>query len=91
MIHLMDDRRPLTTKQIAVSNSHGHWEGIAHYAPECVVDVMSVLLSRITGETFGQIHNGGSEREEAAEVDAWRIYLHYLTVESEIATRAPAR
>lgn len=90
MIHLMDDRRPLTIKQIAVSNPPGHWEGIAHYAPECVVDVMSVMLSRITGETFGQIHDGGSEREEAAEVDAWRIYLHHLNADSEKATQAPA-
>ncbi|MBL7649033.1 MAG: hypothetical protein JNK74_22885 [Candidatus Hydrogenedentes bacterium] len=85
MIHLMDDRRSLTVKQITVSMPAGHWEGIAHYAPQCVVDVMSILLSRITGESFGTLQNGGSERERAAAVDAWRVYLHYLTIESETA------
>jgi len=83
MIHLMDDRRSLTVKQITVSMPAGHWEGMAHYTPQCVVDVMSILLSRITGESFGTLQNGGSERERAAAVDGWRVYLHYLTIESE--------
>jgi hypothetical protein len=85
MIHLMDDRRSLTIKEIAVQNPSGHWEGIAHYTPQCVVDLMSILLGRITGESFSVIYNGGTERERAAAVDAWRIYLHHLTVEPEIA------
>ncbi len=85
MIHLMDDRRSLTIKEIAVQNSPGHWEGIAHYTPQCVVDLMLIMLGRITGESFSVIYNGGTERERAAAVDAWRIYLHYLTLESEIA------
>ncbi len=83
MIHLMDDRRALTIKEIAVQNPPGHWEGIAHYKPQCVVDLMSILLGRVTGESFSDIYNGGSERERAAAVDAWRIYLHYSTIESE--------
>jgi len=91
MIHLMDDRRALAIKQIAVQNPPGHWEGIAHYTPQCIVDVMSTLLGRITSETFGTIYNGGSERERAAEVNAWRIYLHHLTIEPEVASEALAQ
>lgn len=85
MIHLMDDRRSLTIKEIAVSNPPGHWEGLAHYKPQCVVDVMSILLGRTTGESFSVIYNGGTERERAAAVDAWRIYLHHLAADPEIA------
>ncbi len=46
---------------------------------------MSILVGRVTGESFSDIYNGGSERERAAAVDAWRIYLHHLAVDPEIA------
>lgn len=91
MIHLMDDRRELAIKQITVPTPPGHWEGFAHYAPQNVVDVMTILVGRITGESFSTIYNGGSERERAAAVDAWRIYLHHLTAEPEVLPEGPAR
>ncbi len=91
MIHLMDDRRELAIKQITVPNPPGHWEGFAHYAPQEVVDVMTILLGRITGESFSTIYNGGSERERAAAVDAWRICLHHMTIEPKVASEAPAQ
>jgi hypothetical protein len=78
MIRLMDDRRLLPIPQISLENrSPNAFEGIAHYGPKLVVDAMAVLLEAMSGESFGTIANGGSERERAATVDSWRIYLYY--------------
>jgi hypothetical protein len=74
----MDERRPLPIPQISLENrSPNAFEGIAHYGPKLVVDAMAVLLEAMSGESFGTIANGGSERERAATVDSWRIYLYY--------------
>jgi len=35
-------------------------------------------LNQITGENFGNICNGGTDRETQGAVKGWRIYLHYL-------------
>lgn len=78
MIRLMDDRRPLPIQQISLENKSPHaFEGIRHYGPKTVVDAIAALLNQATGESFGLIYNGGSERERAATVDGWRIYFHY--------------
>lgn len=83
MIMLMDDRRPLAEPHISLTNrSPTAFEGIRHYGPKLVVDAADALLNQITGETFGNIANGGSERERTAAVRGWRIYLYHLLKDS---------
>jgi hypothetical protein len=78
MIRLMNDRRSLPIPAISLENKSPHaFEGLRHYGPKTVVDAIVALLNQITGESFGVIYNGGSERERAASVEGWRVYLHY--------------
>lgn len=83
MIRLMDDRRPLPIPAIDLENKNpAAFEGIRHYGPAEVVDAVAALLNQITGEDFGSIYNGGSERERRRAVDGWRVYLHYRLAEN---------
>jgi hypothetical protein len=89
MIRLMDDRRPLPIPYIDLENKFpGAFEGIRHYAAGEVVDALAALLNQITGEDFGPIYNGGSERERAKAVTGWRIYLHYRLGKSASTSRS---
>ncbi|MEA3037470.1 MAG: hypothetical protein QOH04_3272 [Sphingomonadales bacterium] len=75
IIAQMDDRRPLAFRQIALRNkSPGAWEAYRQYGPEQVVDALDAILEQITGEIYGGISNGGSERERRNAVSSWRIY-----------------
>jgi hypothetical protein len=77
IIMLMDDRRDLAVPEITLRNHPGHWEYVRHYGPEKVVDAMAAILNQITGVSFGNIYNGGSERERREVVNGWRVYLYY--------------
>lgn len=80
IIRLMDDRRPLPIKSIKFTNkSASSLEGVRHYSPELICDALSAILNQVTGENFGSIQNGGSERERVRTINGWRIYLHYST------------
>lgn len=75
IIAQMDDRRPLRTQEISlVNHAPDAWEGIRHYGPEQVVDGLDAVLNQITGQSFGSIENGGSDRERDAAVAGWRVY-----------------
>lgn len=75
----MDDRRVLVDQHISLINhSPKAFEGIRHYGPELVVDALDAILNQITGQSFGNIHNGGSEAERASAVNGWRIYASRL-------------
>jgi hypothetical protein len=74
IIKYMDDRRPLTIRKISFKVKDPDWEGIVHYGPEVVTDVMSVILSRITGVDLTQIYNGGSEPDRVNAVKLWKVY-----------------
>lgn len=75
----MDDRRELAVQGISLKNkSPKAWEAMRHYSPELVVDVLEAILNQITGNSFGSIHNGGTEDERANTVNGWRIYLWHL-------------
>ena len=75
----MDDRRELAVQGISLENkSPQAWEAFRHYSPELVVDVLEAILNQITGKSFGEIHNGGSEEERVETVNGWRIYLWHL-------------
>ena len=78
MIMLMDDRRELPLKEISLRNNGPlkNFEEFRHYGPRVVADAIDAILSQITEEDFGTIHNGASERERKAAIDGWRVYLH---------------
>jgi hypothetical protein len=78
MIMLMDDRRELPLKEISLRNNGPvkNFEEFCHYGPQVVADALDAILNQITGENFGTIHNGASERERKAAIDGWRVYLH---------------
>ena len=75
IIKYMDDRRKLTIPKITLApwwpDAH---EGLVHYGPETVTDVMSVTLMALTNEDLTAIYNGGTELERQQAVRIWKIY-----------------
>jgi hypothetical protein len=75
IIKYMDDRRKLNIPKITLApwwpDAH---EGLVHYGPETVTDVMSVALMALTNEDLTAIYNGGTELERAQAVRIWKIY-----------------
>lgn len=75
IIKYMDDRRKLNIPKISLApwwpDAH---EGLVHYGPETVTDVMSVALMSLTNEDLTAIYNGGTELERAEAVRIWKIY-----------------
>jgi hypothetical protein len=75
IIKYMDDRRALTVPKISLAP---WWpdadEGLVHYGPETVTDVMSVALMALTNEDLTAIYNGGTELERVQAVRIWKIY-----------------
>jgi hypothetical protein len=79
IIALMDDPRKLAERKMALRNrALDRFEEFRRYRPETVTDAMAAILNHITGEDFGSIYNGGSERERRHAVNGWRIYLSHL-------------
>ncbi|MHC4778749.1 MAG: hypothetical protein ACYTFG_09265 [Planctomycetota bacterium] len=77
MVMLMDDRRDLPVKRISFPNPPGHWEGVRHYGPKKVVDLLDAILNHLFGHG-GNIVNGGTEFQRARAVEEWRIFLYKL-------------
>jgi hypothetical protein len=75
IIKYMDDRRKLNIPKISLApwwpDAH---EGLVHYGPETVTDVLSVALMALTNEDLTAIYNGGTELERAQAVRIWKIY-----------------
>ncbi len=75
IIKYMDDRRKLNIPKISLvpwwPDAH---EGLVHYGPETVTDVMSVALMVLTNQDLTAIYNGGTELERAQAVRIWKIY-----------------
>ena len=75
IIKYMDDRRKLNIPKITLvpwwPDAH---EGLVHYGPETVTDVMSVALMALTNEDLTAIYNGGTELERSEAVRIWKIY-----------------
>lgn len=75
IIAQMDDRRPLLWPEIElVNHAPDAFEGIRHYGPKQVVDGLAAILNQITGASFAEIVNGGSDRERDAAIAGWRVY-----------------
>ncbi|MDX2167004.1 MAG: hypothetical protein SF182_08075 [Deltaproteobacteria bacterium] len=60
-------------------------EAEAQYTPQQQVDVLDLVLIRLTGRSFGSIVNGGSTEERARVVRGWWILLG-----RRLATATPA-
>ena len=75
IIKYMDDRRKLNIPKISLApwwpDAH---EGLVHYGPETVTDVLSVALMALTNEDLTAIYNGGTELERSQAVRIWKIY-----------------
>ncbi len=75
IIKYMDDRRKLNIPKISLvpwwPDAH---EGLVHYGPETVTDVMSVALMVLTNADLTAIYNGGTELERQQAVRIWKIY-----------------
>ncbi|MDP1588332.1 MAG: hypothetical protein Q8M07_11345, partial [Prosthecobacter sp.] len=77
IISQMDDFRDLPNPAISLKNRPGHWESVRHYGPEKVVDALAAILNQLTHSNYRSIHNGGSDRERRACINAWRVHLHH--------------
>jgi hypothetical protein len=75
IIKYMDDRRKLNIPKISLApwwpDAH---EGLVHYGPETVTDVLSVALMALTNEDLTAIYNGGTELERQQAVRIWKVY-----------------
>jgi hypothetical protein len=45
------------------------------YVVIAAVDLISIVLERITKESFGDLHNGGTEQQRRRVVAAWKVWL----------------
>ncbi len=76
IIHNLNDMRDLPVKHIQLENkSPQAWEAIRHYGPQKVIDVLAAILNQITGEIFGEIHNGGTDKERVKAYHGWINWL----------------
>lgn len=75
MVKYMDDRRKLVIPKITLIP---WWpdaeEGLVHYGPETVTDVVSIALMVLTDESLTSIYNGGTELERQQAVRIWKIH-----------------
>jgi hypothetical protein len=75
IVKYMDDRRKLNIPKISLApwwpDAH---EGLVHYGPETVTDVLSVALMALTNADLTAIYNGGTELERAQAVRIWKVY-----------------
>jgi hypothetical protein len=75
IVKYMDDRRELNIPKITLAPWWpGADEGLVHYGPETVTDVLSVALMALTNQDLTAIYNGGTELERQQAVRIWKIY-----------------
>jgi hypothetical protein len=76
IIARMDDRRSLPDRQISLRNkSPQAFEATRYYGPEQVVDALAAILNQVTGQDFGFIFNGATDKERSKTVEGWRGFL----------------
>jgi hypothetical protein len=79
LVRAMDDRRALASPAIVIPTKPGprQFEALAHYGPKIILDAVSILLNDKADCNFGQIYNGGSERERQTVLNAWKVWAYY--------------
>ncbi len=76
IIQYMNDMRELPVKHIQLENkSPNSWEKYRHYGPQKVIDVLAAILNQVTGEYFGEIHNGGTDKQRVNAYHGWINWL----------------
>lgn len=76
IIRHMDDRRILKVQEISLlAGSERNFELLVHYGPETVADVLAIILTYNTGESYGSLHNGASEIKRATAIFGWKVWL----------------
>jgi hypothetical protein len=68
----MDDFRSMGVRHLSFRTGPDAAEALLHYGPKKVVDCLTILLSRMSGQSFGSLHNGGSDEKRRAVIRAWR-------------------
>jgi hypothetical protein len=46
-----------------------------HYGPQVVVDALAAILNQVTGQSFGDIYNGATDKERTKTIQGWRDFL----------------
>jgi hypothetical protein len=76
LVRHMDDRRLLPGRLVSLSCfGTGCFEAQTNYRPIAVVDLLAIVLDRITHESLGDIYNGGSEEQRRRTIEAWKVWL----------------
>lgn len=74
LVRLLNDRRPTADVDFLVPSP----DHLLHYGPQQIVDAASVVLTGMAHTSFRFLYNGGSDRERAANVNAWRVWSIYI-------------
>jgi len=78
IVLLMDDRRKLPQRHMAVKGDPDSFEGLSLYQPETVLDALDVVLHVLSGgEAFGNVKNGATEPVRRRVLSGWRVYLDH--------------
>lgn len=81
----MDDYRELPIKYaMVIDDSPDAFEEWVHYGPKLVIDMLGIVLGKLTKASFGFIYNGGTNEERQRTLNGWRIYLYYHYVGNEL-------
>ena len=65
------------------------FEEYAHYTPEEKVDILDMVLTSITGASFGSIVNGATAAQRERAIRGWWVYLGRLMSEDGGAAKPP--
>jgi len=90
IISQMNDFRELPLQEFTLTLQPGVH---ATYKPKVVADVLAAILDQTTGECFGRIYNGGSERERQAAIWGWSLWLAKMSREkrnSSVSAPSPS-
>lgn len=75
LIGHLNDTRPLAKQELNLGNkSPDVFEGIRHYSPDTVHDVLAAILNQITGESFVFVYNGATPEERENNHRKWLVW-----------------
>jgi len=73
LVERLDDDRQLSGHQLSASHSlHLNYENFSHYSPQTVHDALSLVLNRISHQSFVFVYYGSSPLERSENTRAWR-------------------
>ena len=68
-------REPISARSVRVSTGQETFEAHAHYTPEEKIDLLDLVLTRLTGVSFGSIANGATPAQRERAIRGWWVYL----------------